>query len=225
MSREPVGGRSGGEVTVWCEAKYNSICSWVLFSTSTEWCRVYSDCFIGDSSEISEGNMSACCSMLQNLPVEASVSWDGEMTVANTPGDRVGWCSWSYDRPQSNGFQRVPEELELGVLILLRPQELGVRLEPELRVRPELTPELGVRLEAGVRPSSWPAPASRRLGVLKSFSPGPEDWRSGLGRAEVLVDSGRGRSREMEDRLSEVEKMAEVPEGRRESGQLRSTNF
>jgi len=42
------------------------------------------------------GNISACWSMLQNLPEEESFSWEGEITVENTLGDNVG-CNISAE--------------------------------------------------------------------------------------------------------------------------------
>ena len=78
------------------------------------------------------GNISACWSMLQNLPQEDSLSWDGEITVANTLGERVGCSIMSTEWWESKGFHRVPDELELGVLTerILGVPELGVRVPP-----------------------------------------------------------------------------------------------
>ena len=60
------------------------------------------------------GNISACWSMLQNLPPEDSASWEGEITVENTLGDKVGWSIMSTEWWESNGFHLVLEEPELG---------------------------------------------------------------------------------------------------------------
>jgi len=93
------------------------------------------------------GNISACWSMLQNLPEEDSLSWEGEMTVENTLGERVGCNIMSTEHWESKGFHRVLEEPELGVLRLPAP-ELGVLLFPlpELGVLRLPLPVLGVPL-------------------------------------------------------------------------------
>jgi len=92
------------------------------------------------------GNISACWSMLQNLPPEDSASWEGEITVENTLGDKVGWSIMSTEWWESNGFHLVLEEPELGVLILFPPElaELGVCFPPSWIL--ELVVEEGVLL-------------------------------------------------------------------------------